>query len=74
MGSSEPMMPIEERIELRWTQLKVYFPPESQKVKSESTGCLEASSNLVRAVRLGSGSVVVAPHTSQGTRRMRPPR
>jgi hypothetical protein len=26
MGSSEPMMPIEEKIELCWTQMKVYFP------------------------------------------------
>jgi hypothetical protein len=26
MGSSEPMMPIEEKIELRWTEMKVYFP------------------------------------------------
>jgi hypothetical protein len=26
MGSSEPMIPIEEKIELRWTQVKVYFP------------------------------------------------
>jgi len=23
MGSSEPMIPIEEKIELRWTQMKV---------------------------------------------------
>jgi hypothetical protein len=27
MGSSEPMMPIEERTELRWTQMRVHFPP-----------------------------------------------
>jgi hypothetical protein len=26
MGSSEPMIPIEEKIELRWTEMKVYFP------------------------------------------------
>ncbi len=25
MGSSEPMIPIEEKTELRWTQMKVYF-------------------------------------------------
>jgi len=25
-GSSEPMIPIEEKIELRWTQMKAYFP------------------------------------------------
>jgi hypothetical protein len=26
MGSWEPMIPIEEKTELRWTQMKVYFP------------------------------------------------
>ena len=26
MGSSEPMIPIEEKIERRWTQTEVYFP------------------------------------------------
>jgi len=26
MGSSEPMILIEEKIELRWTQMKVCFP------------------------------------------------
>jgi hypothetical protein len=31
MGSSEPMVPIEEEIELRWTQMKVYFPPARAK-------------------------------------------
>jgi hypothetical protein len=26
MGSSEPMIPIDEKIERRWTEMKVYFP------------------------------------------------
>jgi hypothetical protein len=26
MGSSEPMIPIEENTELRWTQMIIYFP------------------------------------------------
>jgi hypothetical protein len=26
MGSSELMIPIEEKVEVRWTQMKVYFP------------------------------------------------
>ena len=26
MGSWEPIIPIEEKIELRWTQMKVHFP------------------------------------------------
>jgi hypothetical protein len=33
MGSSEPVIPIEERIELRGTQMKVYFPrPRAKKL------------------------------------------
>ena len=31
MGSSEPMMPIEGEIVLRWKQMRVHFPPARSK-------------------------------------------
>jgi hypothetical protein len=31
MGGSEPMIAIEEKILLRWTGMKVYFPPARAK-------------------------------------------
>jgi hypothetical protein len=51
MGSSEPMIPIEETIELRWTQMKVYFPQARAKklipVKARNVGTTQ---NLVAFV------------------------
>jgi hypothetical protein len=42
MGGSEPMIPIEEKIELPWTQMEVYFPLAGAKklipVKDERRG------------------------------------
>ena len=57
MGSWEPMIPIEEKIELRWTRMKVYFPLAKAKklipVQNIRAILEAAGSSLRDVVRVG---------------------
>ena len=66
MGSSEPMIPIEEKIELRWTQRKVCFPLVRAKKLIPTQTISEQPVTPVVIEELTSGAVDHANHVGQG--------